>query len=462
MDNFVGRSNPRMGECFRSPNTKIFMHLIETPVCSPTETNQTLGPRPSNALKELTHHPYILSAFSKTLKESGFAGPTLIPELLFLALHTRVDEPVSVVIKGPSSSGKSHALKSMLKFIPSEAFELFHGMSEKALLYLGLDLKNKFLVIQEASGMSEGVGRVFLRQLLSEGSVRYATVGSTDRGPTGQELPPIQGPTGLVMTTTANGLHQEDETRLLSVRMDESPSRIRETLLTQADNSQSRDLHEDQITCWHEMHRLACKDAAPVTIPYAKLLAERLPVSHNRVARDFPQVLSLIRAHARLHRVKRNQDDQKRIVATIDDYSEVQRLVGDVLAQTLEVTVPPHIRQVVEAVQALSVAKATLAPHKDSCAPVSLRSVASYLNRDQGLISRNLRAAIEAGYLANLQPGQGREARLILGERSMPSGRVLPSRAELVEAMKGGTQVAPTLPAKAAQTTPTIRPAIPF
>ena len=66
-------------------------------------------------------------------------------------------------------------------------------MSEKALLYAGLDLKNRFLIIQEAAGLAEGPGRVFMRQLLTEGEVRYVTVQSTSTGLVGKELPRRRG-----------------------------------------------------------------------------------------------------------------------------------------------------------------------------------------------------------------------------------------------------------------------------
>ena len=62
---------------------------------------------------------------------------------------------------------------------------------------------------------------MFIRQLLSEGEVRYATVQSTADGIVGKDLPKVEGPAGLIMTTTANALHPEDESRMLSVHIDE-------------------------------------------------------------------------------------------------------------------------------------------------------------------------------------------------------------------------------------------------
>jgi hypothetical protein len=110
---------------------------------------------------------------------------------------------------------------------------MFSGMSDKALVHSNhIDLRHKHLIIPEAAGLADGNGRAFLRQLLSEGSLSYLTVEKTKDGRNGgEELPPILGPTGLIMTTTAPVLHPEDETRLLSVQIDQSPERMRQTLL---------------------------------------------------------------------------------------------------------------------------------------------------------------------------------------------------------------------------------------
>lgn len=186
--------------------------------------------------KELVNVTSVLDELDKEIRKRGFAGPTDIPKLAYLVFVTgMLERPVSLVIKGPSGSGKSFSLDAALKFVPSSAYERFAGMSEKAIVYLkGLDLKHRHLVIGEASGLADGNGRTLLRQLLSEGQVRYATVQSTDKGHVGAELPVLEGPTGLVMTTTATDLHPEDENRMLSVNTIESPEQIAEALMAQA------------------------------------------------------------------------------------------------------------------------------------------------------------------------------------------------------------------------------------
>ena len=48
-----------------------------------------------------------------------------------------------------------------------------------------------------------------------------------------------EGPTGLITTTTAVGLHPENETRLLSVNVTDTPEQTKQIMLAQA-NQQGR------------------------------------------------------------------------------------------------------------------------------------------------------------------------------------------------------------------------------
>jgi hypothetical protein len=52
--------------------------------------------------------------------------------------------------------------------------------------------------------------------------------------------------------------------------------------------------------------------------------------------------------------------------------------------------------------------------------------LADYLKTDRSSVVRNVHSAVGQGYLVNLSPGKGREAKLQLGERTLSSGEVLP------------------------------------
>lgn len=378
---------------------------------------------------ELVTKSSILDELEREIRKQGFAGPAGIPKLIYLALLTGMSErPVSLVIKGPSGSGKSFSLNAAIQFIPPSAYERYEGMSEKALVYLPkLDLKHKHLVIGEASGMADGNGRTLLRQLLSEGRVRYATVQSTEKGLVGSELPVLEGPTGLLMTTTANGLHLEDESRMLSVNITESPDQIAEALMAQALGTGRRESSPD-LAPWYALYEFIRSGPQEVAIPFAGEIAKRLPTTHDRIKRDFPHVLSLIKAHALLHSCNRDRRDSETVLANADDYAAVRELVNDPLSQGLAVAVPEGIRLVVDGVQQFLGKHDDIFEYRNG---VSQAKLSEFLNRDQSVISRNVTKAIEQGYLRNENPGQGREARLVVGERKLPNGSVLPSVEEL-------------------------------
>jgi hypothetical protein len=373
----------------------------------------------------------ILDVLHEDLKWHGYAGSTNIAKLVYLATFSRaLDRPCSVVIKGPTSSGKSFAMEAALRYVIPAAYKYVSGMSEMALVHSGWDLRGMHLVIGEAAGMAEGRGRTFLRQLMSEGSVVYATVQQGKDGHHGEETPKVQGPAGVIMTTTAPMLHPEDDSRFLSVHMNQSPERVKETLLAQARDEVRRPT-EENLSRWHALHQFCYTGYTLSHIPFLEELAAALPTGDHRVFRDFQQVQSLLKAHALLHQETR-PIYKERVIVTLDDYDQVYALVQEPLSQGLRATVAPHIRDVVLAVNACLVGKG-------GEQGVSQNEVAQHMARNPSVVSRNIRAAIALGYIRNLNPsGQGREALLVRGNLDLPSNQVLPTPEELRIALNAG------------------------
>ncbi|RQH12748.1 hypothetical protein [Bradyrhizobium sp. RP6] len=364
----------------------------------------------------LAADPYILQQLDYDLRTSGFAGKTNIPQLIYLsAITAAFEKPVSVVIKGESGSGKSFALQSGLRYLPSTAYQEVHGMSAKALLYAAKsELKHKMLIIQEAAGFNAD-GWAYLRQLLSEGRLTYKTVVQTKDGPAGKELPTVEGPVGLFMTTTQNRLHPEDETRFLSVYVDQSREQIRRAIMSYGD-AESTARATGLVAEFHALFEYVRSGPKSVVIPYRRRLLELFPDSYPRVLRDIPKVMALIEAHALLHQELRAKKGGA-VEAHPEDYAAVHKLIGDALAVGLQAIVPPHIVEVVRAVEAM---------HELLGEAVSQVEVAQYLDREQSAVSRNLRTAVGEGYVENRNPGQGKEHAYVPGKRSLPTKEVLP------------------------------------
>jgi hypothetical protein len=352
--------------------------------------------------QQLATEKRILDRFAETLERSGVAGESRVLKLLYLALTSRLlEKPVSIAVKGPSSGGKSYLTERVLSFFPESAYHALTAMSERTLAYSEEPIMHRFLVIYEAEGMSGDFATYLIRSLLSEGRVRYETVERTRDGLKAR-LIEREGPTGLIVTTTALKLHPENETRLLSLTVTDTRKQTRGFFSMLAEEER---LEADQKP-WHALqHWLESPSATrTVTIPYAKALAEMVPPLAVRLRRDFGALLSLICAHAILHQATREHDDRGRLVATLEDYSSVCELVGDLVSEGIEATVPKSVREAVHAVARL---------HAQEDLPVTVVQVAKELELDRSAASRRIRSAKDRGLLSDLEDNPRKPSRLV-------------------------------------------------
>jgi hypothetical protein len=125
----------------------------------------------------------ILERFYEPLRASGVAGERRTAMILYLALRSRrLDRPVSVAVKGPSSGGKSYVVERVLGYFPERAYYALTAMSEKTLAYSEESIRHRFLVLYEAAGMNGDFQTYLIRSLLSEGRLRYETIEKTSEG----------------------------------------------------------------------------------------------------------------------------------------------------------------------------------------------------------------------------------------------------------------------------------------
>ncbi|MGI0525755.1 hypothetical protein [Rhizobium giardinii] len=362
----------------------------------------------------------ILADFAKELADRGVAGEEKTAKIVYLALTSRLlERPVSLVIKGPSSGGKSYVAEMTLKFFPQSAYYSLSAMSERSLAYSDEPLAHRHLVLFEAGGMGQ-FGSYLMRSLLSEGCLRYETVEKTKDGlrPKLIERP---GPTGLLCTTTRFTLHPENETRMLSLTVTDSQEQTKAVL---AEIARQIPRAENGLDHWQALQTWLTGGACEVIIPYADALAKLVPPVAVRLRRDFSTLLSLIKAHALLHSATRIKDDQGRIVGTIADYEAVRALVVDIIAQGVGATVKEHVQEIVSAVKQLNGSYEN---------PVGYRALMDLLHLDKATISRRAREAIDLGYLDNLEKRERQPARLIPGDPLPDKIDVLPDAGQLSE-----------------------------
>jgi hypothetical protein len=373
------------------------------------------------ACKDLAHQENITADFADTLRLAGVAGEARLLRLLYLSVTSRrLDKPVSVAVKGPSSGGKSHTVEQVLKAFPPEAFYALTSMSEKALIYLDEDMRHRTLVIYEAAGMAGDMQTYLMRTLLSENRIRYQTAESTSKG-VKPRLLEMEGPTNLIVTTTQTRMHPENETRLLSLTVTDTRAQTKDIFRAMADEDRA----PVDLEPWRRLQVWLGSQPRSAAVPYAKVLAEMVPPVAVRLRRDFGAVLQLIRSNAILHQVSREKDAKGRVVATLDDYAVVRDLIAELVAEGVDATVNPTVRETVRAVDRLTEDK------DEDEQYVGLKALATELKLDKASASRRVKAAREAGYLVNLEDSKGKAAKLALGEPLPADLVILPTPEDL-------------------------------
>jgi hypothetical protein len=367
---------------------------------------------------DLILEPNILRRFTVEIERAGVAGEARNAKVLYLVLTTRLfDRPVNTVVKGPSSAGKNFIIKKAVRFFPKEAYWSRTSMSDRTLAYSEEDFRHRHLVLYEAAGMTSDIATYLMRSLLSEGCIEYEVVEKTKDGMRPRVIRK-EGPTGLITTTTAAGLHPENETRLLSLAITDTPAQTRAVMLAQADEAEDDTVDYEP---WHAYQRWLASGERRVVVPFARALVIEIPAMAVRLRRDFPTLLSLIKAHALLHRELRARDERGRIVANITDYAAVRELISDLFSEGIDAAVPETLRETVEAVQRLA---------KDE---VSVAELAQTLDLDKSSVSRRVRVATSKGYLVNRETAKGKRARIAPGDPMPDDTEILPHPDKLAD-----------------------------
>src|SRR4051794_11073766 len=106
----------------------------------------------SLALKRLKR-PDFLASICSAVSDLGVVGEDKNALLLFIAGLTKaLSNPVSVLVKGSSSSGKSNLVRNVLKLFPQDAVISRASLSKKAPAYGKGDLTGKIWYMAEHRG----------------------------------------------------------------------------------------------------------------------------------------------------------------------------------------------------------------------------------------------------------------------------------------------------------------------
>lgn len=365
--------------------------------------------------KDALHDPHLLERVRSHMRESGYAGDTDTPLLVYLAMTSRLlDRPINLALVAPSAAGKNRAIDAALELIPPESVHVEKAGSARALIYTEETFEHRVIVVAEADSIpNEGSAASAVRSIAEDNHMTYDVVESNPK--TGQSRTrriTKPGPTGLI-TTSTKSVSQQLGTRMLEVSMRDDEEQTRSILRAHArsvlPHNDAKSPPEDLLAmqCWLEYG-----GERRVIVLFAETLAELVPAKAVRMRRDFRQLLMCVEAVALLHQCQRERSSEGSIIATVADYSIARDLMSPLFQAITSEGLTEVIRETVEAVP----------PEGET----TLADMAKRLSLAKSTASYRVGRAIRGGWLTNEETRKGHPARLRRGAEMPKDVSALP------------------------------------
>lgn len=305
-------------------------------------------PEIEEAAEALLTDPQMLERFLRGLEAEGVVGESDSAVALLLVMVSRkTKRPVHAAVKAASSSGKNFvAYRVASRFPPSEVV-LLTDLSPRSLLFQKGSMKGKVFIIAEQEGAERA--EYTMRVAMSEGSLSVLVAeksGESGGGAIESRQHSVEGPACFITTTTRAALHDENETRVLEIVLDESEDQTRRIIRAQArraanpPTNDELERQEQERLVWQ--CALAGLEYTETVNPSAQDLLEQFPTRHIRARRDFQRVLDLAAACAILHQRQRQVVNERVVV----DHADVR--VARELCDALYSTTSPRMQSLAD------------------------------------------------------------------------------------------------------------------
>ncbi len=351
----------------------------------------------------------------------GVTGERKLAATIYLIGTSRLlSRPVSGIVQGPSTSGKSFIVERIAKLFPLEAIFVATSLTPNALYYL-LDgsLSHRWIVAGERSRLENDERAETtraLREMLSCGEITKLVPEKDADGILVTRAVHQTGPIAFVETTTLTRIFDEDSNRCLLLQTDEREGQTKRILLATAESRNSKIDTAPIVAKHHAIQRLL--EQLPVQIPFAAELAGKFPCQRTEARRAFGHLLSMIEAVALLHQFQREQQDGA-IVATLQDYAIAKKLLAEPMGRLLGGSISAASRRFLERLRSRVSATETWTTREAiKGEPSSNRAVQGWL-----------RELTDSGYLEVVEPARGPKAavwRIILDAETKGDEGILP------------------------------------
>ena len=347
-------------------------------------------------LKSQHFFPRVLAGVGKV----GLVGEARNGLVVYLVAVSRLlEKPLNLLVKGQSSSGKNYLVRTVLKLVPEDCVHEISSQSERALNYLQKkSLEHKLIYIYEQG--AKGRFALSNRLLLSEGKLVHWAAGLR-RGRVATERRVTVGPVSSISTTTADRLAIDDESRHISVWLDESPAQTKRIVVAHASNQQVG-LPKEKIKVWHEVQRLLEKRARyPIKVPkWFGEMAAGLPSEDLRMRRYFSAFFEACKTVCLIRSFRLDEKKVRKrgkLTVTFVDFAVAALIFDSVFVESLERLEGPNV-ETLRNVEAIS--------SEEGGRPVDASQFAEKLRISSDVAYKRLRDAVRAGVVRRVNAPQ--------------------------------------------------------
>jgi len=334
---------------------------------------------------ELLGSPNFFGKLLAAVARMGAVGEQINALVVFIVCVSRLlPKPLCLFVKGSSSSGKNYVTDTVLSLFPESERHNLTSASLRSWNYMQDELAHKIVYVAERN---ESVGHIHpTRLLISEQKLVHWVTVKRD-GQFVREKRETRGPIAAISTTTRDTVQVDDETRHISIWIDESPEQT--ARIVKAALMEGPGLDENELKTWHEVQRLLQK-RAELSIEFPSWFATVSQFVRNddvRVRRYFPAFLQACKVVALIRSFRSEEkklSEQGKITIKFSDFASAALIFNRIFEQSLDSTKQEEI-QTQEAVRRIS--------SQNNGDPVSASDLAKELNVSPDKAYRMLRDA---------------------------------------------------------------------
>jgi hypothetical protein len=362
--------------------------------------------------ESMLEDPRLLERIGDDIEAAGVAGEEDLRLTVYLLGTSRLlPRPLSAIVQGQSSSGKSHTVDVVAKMFPPEAVIMATRMTPQALFHARPgSLSHRFVVAGERSRLENddtAEATRALREMLSAGRLTKMMPVKVD-GEIRTVTIEQAGPIAFVESTTSARVFEEDANRCVMLATDERRSQTR-AIMRQVALRASGKVRADGpgiVARHHALQRLL--ERRSIVIPFAERLVDLFEVFADKVEcrRALPMLLSLIAASALLHQRQRKAAGDGSLIAEAADYAVAARLLSRPLGRSLGESLSDPARRFLERLEVEAMDPTDPLPH-----PFTAKDVRRRLKTGRSTVAGYLAALEDAGVLDATEAATGGRGR---------------------------------------------------